>query len=76
MEKELQEFIETQKRVNESTTQAIELLTTNLNVINERIKVAHDRMDKQGEHIDKLLSIIKELHEDIIVIQKCTQNRK
>lgn len=75
MEKELRDFMELQNKVNKETTNAIELLIKNVDTMNERIKVAHDRMDKQGEYIDKLFSMVKDLQEDIIVIQECTQNR-
>ena len=70
MEKEFQEFIETQKGVNEQTTKAIEFITTNLGIMNERIKVSHDRMDSQGKQLDKILEIIKVIRYELDTLQE------
>jgi len=70
MEKELQEFIKTQNRVNEETTKSIELLTTNLGIMNERIKVCHDRMDLQGKQLDTIFEMVEKLRERVNIIHE------
>lgn len=70
METELLNFIETQKIFNEETTKAIELLSTNIGIMNERIKVSHDRMDLQGKQLDTILEMAEKLRQRVHNLQE------